>query len=108
MLPMFDVRGEISGPCMALTYLAALVAFAVSLSILMADALLLQRRTGKSGWVDTIWTFAPGLAGATAAPWPIAGAAPNARRSRGDRDRAYRLHTGHLFPLPPRHKGVAT
>ena len=65
---------------MTLTYLAALVLIAVSLSILMAGAWLVQQRTGNSGWVDTIWTFALGLVGAGSALWPIAGAAPNARQ----------------------------
>ena len=65
---------------MTLTYLAALVLIAVSLSILMAGAWLLQQRTGNSGWVDTIWTFALGFVGAVAALWPIEGAAPNARQ----------------------------
>ncbi len=65
---------------MTLTYLAALVLIAASLSILMAGAWVFQQRTGNSGWVDTIWTFSLGLVGAGAALWPIAGAAPNARQ----------------------------
>ena len=65
---------------MTLTYLAALVLMAVSLSILMAGAWVVQQRTGNSGWVDTIWTFSLGLVGAAGALWPIAGAAPNARQ----------------------------
>ena len=65
---------------MTLTYLAALVLIAVSLSILMAGAWLVQQRTGNSGWVDTIWTFSLGVVGAAAALWPIDGAAPNARQ----------------------------
>lgn len=65
---------------MALTYLAALVLIAASLSILMAGAFLVQQRSGNSGWVDTIWTFSLGLVGAGSALWPIAGAAPNARQ----------------------------
>jgi len=64
---------------MTLTYLAALVLMAASLSILMACAWSVQQRTGNSGWVDTIWTFSLGLVGATGALWPIAGA-PNARQ----------------------------
>src|SRR5437016_11089800 len=71
---------KISGFCMTLTYLAALVLIAVSLSILMAGAFLVQQRTGNSGWVDTIWTFSLGLVGAAAALCPIEGAAPNARQ----------------------------
>ena len=65
---------------MTLTYLAALVLIAVSLSILMAGAWVVQQRTGNSGWVDTIWTFSLGLPGAGGALWPIAGVAPNARQ----------------------------
>lgn len=61
-------------------YLEALAAIAVSLSILMAIAWLVQRRTGNSGWVDTIWTFSVGLVGAGSALWPIGDAAPNARQ----------------------------
>jgi steroid 5-alpha reductase family enzyme len=76
---MFDVCWEISGVCMALTCLAALVLIAASLSILMAGAFLVQQRTGNSGWVDTIWTFSLGLVGAASALWPIAGP-PNVRQ----------------------------
>jgi steroid 5-alpha reductase family enzyme len=39
-----------------------------------------QQRIGNSGWGDTIWTFAVGLAGVGSALWPVAGAAPNARQ----------------------------
>ena len=62
------------------SYFEALAAIAASLSILMAIAWTVQRRTGNSGWVDTIWTFAVGLVGAGSALWPIGGAAPNARQ----------------------------
>jgi steroid 5-alpha reductase family enzyme len=65
---------------MTLTYLAALVLIAASLSILMAGAWAVQQRTGNSGWVDTIWTFSLGLVGAAGALWPIGGTAPNARQ----------------------------
>ena len=65
---------------MTVLYFGALGAIAVSLSILMAGAWVVQQRTGNSGWVDTIWTFALGLVGAGSALWPIAGAAPNARQ----------------------------
>src|SRR4030095_10828185 len=65
---------------MTLTYLAALVLIAASLSILMSGAWVVQQRTGNSGWVDTIWTFSLGLVGAVSALWPIAGTAPNARQ----------------------------
>jgi steroid 5-alpha reductase family enzyme len=61
-------------------YLWAVVAIALSLSVLMAGAWMVQQRTGNSGWVDTIWTFSVGLVGAASALWPVAGAAPNARQ----------------------------
>src|SRR6202051_3247552 len=61
-------------------YLEALAAIAVSLSVLMAAAWMVQQRTGNSGWVDTIWTFSLGLVGAGSALWPIGGTAPNARQ----------------------------
>ena len=65
---------------MTVLYLEALAAIAVSLSILMAGAFLVQQRTGNSGCVDTIWTFSLGLVGAGSALWPIAGQAPNDRQ----------------------------
>lgn len=65
---------------MTILYLEALAAIAVSLSVLMAGAWVVQQRTGNSGWVDTIWTFSLGLVGAGSALWPVAGAAPNARQ----------------------------
>jgi len=65
---------------MALLYLEALVVIALSLSVLMALAWLVQQRTGNSGWVDTIWTFSVGLVGVGGALWPVMGAAPNARQ----------------------------
>jgi steroid 5-alpha reductase family enzyme len=65
---------------MIILYLEALVAIALSLSVLMAGAWMVQQRTGNSGWVDTIWTFAVGLVGAGGALWPVGDAAPNARQ----------------------------
>jgi steroid 5-alpha reductase family enzyme len=65
---------------MTAVYLEALIAVALALSVLMALAWLVQQRSGNSGWVDTIWTFAVGLVGAGGALWPIAGIAPNARQ----------------------------
>jgi steroid 5-alpha reductase family enzyme len=61
-------------------YFTALAAIALALSVLMAGAWVVQQRTGNSGWVDTIWTFAVGLVGAGSALWPVAGAVPNARQ----------------------------
>src|SRR6266566_9023149 len=65
---------------MSVLHLEALFAIALSLSILMALAWVVQQRTGNSGWVDTIWTFSVGLVGAGSALWPIAGIAPNTRQ----------------------------
>jgi steroid 5-alpha reductase family enzyme len=65
---------------MTVLYLEALAAIAVSLSVLMAGAFLVQQRTGNSGWVDTTWTFSLGLVGAGSALWPVAGHAPNIRQ----------------------------
>jgi steroid 5-alpha reductase family enzyme len=65
---------------MTVLYLEAVVAIALSLSILMSLAWVVQQHTGNSGWVDTIWTFSVGLVGAAGALWPVAGAAPNARQ----------------------------
>src|SRR5580698_2355271 len=65
---------------MSILYFEALVAIAVSLSVLMAGAWAVQQRTGNSGWVDTIWTFSIGLVGAGSALWPVGGAAPDARQ----------------------------
>jgi steroid 5-alpha reductase family enzyme len=63
-----------------IAYLAALAAIALSLSVLMAGAWVVQQRTGNSGWVDTIWTFSVGLVGAASALWPLANGAPNGRQ----------------------------
>jgi steroid 5-alpha reductase family enzyme len=65
---------------MTILYLEALAAIAVSLSILMTIAWATQQRTGNSGWVDAIWTFAVGLTGAGSALWPVAGEAPYPRQ----------------------------
>jgi steroid 5-alpha reductase family enzyme len=76
---MFE-RTDKTGFSMTISYLEALAAIAVSLSILMTMAWAVQQRTGNSGWVDTIWTFAVGLTGAGSALWPVAGASPNPRQ----------------------------
>jgi steroid 5-alpha reductase family enzyme len=65
---------------MSVLYLEALAAIALSLSVLMTGAWMVQQRTGNSGWVDTIWTFSLGLVGAGSALWPVAGATPDARQ----------------------------
>jgi steroid 5-alpha reductase family enzyme len=61
-------------------FIGGLAAIALSLAVLMAFAWVVQQRTGNSGWVDTIWTFAIGLVGASSALWPLAGEGPNARQ----------------------------
>jgi steroid 5-alpha reductase family enzyme len=65
---------------MTVLYLEALVAIAISFSVLMAGAWAVQQRTGNSGWVDTIWTFSLGLVGVGRALWPVEGAPHNARQ----------------------------
>jgi steroid 5-alpha reductase family enzyme len=61
-------------------HLVALIIIALSLAGLMAIAWLARERTGNSGWVDTIWTFAVGLVGAASALWPVAAERPSARQ----------------------------
>jgi steroid 5-alpha reductase family enzyme len=48
-----------------------LLAAALALAFLMAAAWFAQRRTGRSGWVDTIWSFSVGLVGVGLALAPI-------------------------------------
>jgi steroid 5-alpha reductase family enzyme len=63
----------------------------------MADAWVVQRRTGNSGWVDTTWTFSLGLAGVRGALWPVEGASP----ARQWRHRDRQLCTSPFFLQPP-------
>lgn len=53
---------------------AAIVIFAltVCLSTIMAGAWLVALRTGRSGWIDAIWSFATGVSGAVSALIPLA------------------------------------
>jgi len=44
-----------------------LTIIAVGLVIIMTSAWAIQRMTGSSGWIDTIWSFAVGLGGIVAA-----------------------------------------
>lgn len=44
-----------------------LISIATGLLIIMTGAWTVQRATGSSGWIDTIWSFAVGLGGVTAA-----------------------------------------
>ena len=59
------LHGLRSDSCMA-DFILRTGRYRVSLSVLMAVAWVVQQRTGNSGWVDTIWTFALGLIGAGA------------------------------------------
>jgi len=49
---------------------------AAGLALAMVAAWIVQRATGNSGWVDTMWSFATGAGGVAAALMPAAGAAP--------------------------------
>jgi steroid 5-alpha reductase family enzyme len=84
---------------MIVWYLEALVAIALSLSILMAVAFVVQQRTGNSGWVDTL--------GALILFTGIPPLEAQMLRSRGARYRDYRSRTSMFFPLPPQN-GVVT
>jgi steroid 5-alpha reductase family enzyme len=90
---------------MVVLYPEALAGIALSLSIPMAIAWMVQQRTGNSGWVDTNWTFSVGLAGAGSALWPIGDAVPNARQWLVAALVA--IWSLRLFPLP-RQKGLAS
>ncbi len=59
-----------------MTPLALIIVLAIGLSAVMALAWLVALRTGKSGFIDAIWSFAVGGAGAAAAALPVEGAAP--------------------------------
>jgi len=50
-----------------------LICLALGVSLAMAGATIVQLMTKKSGWIDTIWTFAVGLGGITAALLPSEG-----------------------------------
>jgi steroid 5-alpha reductase family enzyme len=43
-----------------------LILIAIGLSLVMAGAWAVQRMTGQSGWIDTIWSFGVGIAGISA------------------------------------------
>ncbi|MDI9847487.1 DUF1295 domain-containing protein [Rhodoblastus sp. 17X3] len=50
-----------------------------TLNLAMALAWLVRMRTGRSGWIDTIWSAATGLVAAILALAPCSGAAPCGR-----------------------------
>jgi steroid 5-alpha reductase family enzyme len=60
----------------------AILVIAAALSVIMAGAWLIWRRTGNAGWIDTTWTFGLGAVGIAAALCPLPqSAAPNARQA---------------------------
>ncbi|MFS2154940.1 DUF1295 domain-containing protein, partial [Rhizobium sp. Rhizsp42] len=44
-----------------------LVVIAIWLSLAMSSAWVIQRSSGQSGWIDTIWSVAVGIGGVVAA-----------------------------------------
>lgn len=51
-----------------------LICLAAGISLVMMAATVVQLVTGKSGWIDTLWTFAVGAGGIAAALLPAEGA----------------------------------
>lgn len=60
------------------SFVAALIFVAVAMSASMALAMVVERRTGNSGWIDVVWTFGLGLTGIVGALLPF-GAGPMSR-----------------------------
>jgi steroid 5-alpha reductase family enzyme len=59
----------------------ALIAAAVFLSLWMALSWWVQKQTGKSGWIDTFWSYGTGIAGVSLALLvPVAGTAATTPR----------------------------
>jgi len=54
-----------------MTVFIAVVVLAIYLSLTMAGAWLVALRTGQSGWIDAIWSFATGVFGAAGALLPF-------------------------------------
>src|SRR3954452_15465760 len=99
---------------MIFLYLEALAALAVALSILMAGAWMVQRRTGNSGWAGTISTFSLGLVGAgqraVAGFGHVTGIPPleaQMLRSRGQRYRHHQTPTSMFVRLPPQKGAIS-
>lgn len=64
----------------AMTAVLLLLGAAVALSVVMTVAWLVQKQTKRSGWIDTIWSFAVGAIGAAIALWPGHDSALSARQ----------------------------
>jgi steroid 5-alpha reductase family enzyme len=60
----------------ALQFAVALVAIAAALSLVMSLAWAVERRTGNSGWIDSVWTFGLGCVGIACAFVPIGAGTP--------------------------------
>jgi steroid 5-alpha reductase family enzyme len=65
---------------MIVLYPEALVGIALSFSILVGFAWMVQQPTGNCGWLDTIRRSSVGAVGVGNALWPIAGEATNRRQ----------------------------
>ena len=56
-----------------MSLLTGLLAAAIALCAIMAGAWQVQRLTGNSGWIDTIWTFGTGAVACARALAPLSG-----------------------------------
>ncbi|MSP20191.1 MAG: hypothetical protein EXQ93_01400 [Alphaproteobacteria bacterium] len=56
-----------------LTVVAGTAVIAVALSLAMARAWTMWRRTRNGGWIDVTWTYAVGICGGLAAIAPLPG-----------------------------------
>jgi steroid 5-alpha reductase family enzyme len=65
---------------MSLSVPVLFTATGLGLSLSMAFAWMLQRRTGQSGWIDATWSFSVGAVGATVALAPLGRGAPSGRQ----------------------------
>ena len=61
-------------------FVIGLVGVSAAMVAVMSLAWLIWRRTGNSGWVDTVWTFGLGAVGIVAALLPLAGGNANTAR----------------------------
>jgi steroid 5-alpha reductase family enzyme len=63
-----------------MTPYGSLVALGLALALAMTGAWWIATKSGKSGWIDAIWSFAVGICGAVAAVASIGGAGPTDRQ----------------------------
>ncbi len=83
--------------------ISVLVGLAVSMSLIMTLAWSVQRMTGASGWVDTIWSLAVGLGG-IAAVW-LADGTPERRHLIGVLVALWSLRLGGYIAIRTRGAG---